>query len=65
MVLESAIIERVEVFARHPVFEGSDAAMESVLDELRRRADSNEITRSTYLRLRELILDSPHFARNN
>lgn len=65
MYLEPTIIERVETFVRHPVFQGSDEVMEDVLDDLEFRASVNQISQATYLRLGELILQSPHFVRNN
>jgi hypothetical protein len=65
MQLESTIIERVEIFVRHPVFAGSDESMEIVLDDLESRASSNQISQATYRRLREMILRSPHCARTN
>jgi hypothetical protein len=61
---ESAIIEKVETFVRHPVFSGSDKALESVLDELEDRAGTNEISQETLLKLRALILASPHLLNN-
>jgi hypothetical protein len=60
MRLESTIIERVESYIRHPVFAGSHAVMESVLDDLESWASAHQIGQATYLRLRELILRSPH-----
>jgi hypothetical protein len=65
MRLESTIIERVEDFIRHPVFAGSDGVMETVLDDLESRACAHQISQATYQLLREMILRSPHFARNN
>ena len=65
MQLESTIVELVEIFVRHPVFAGSDASMEIVLDDLESRATSNQISQTTYLKLRELVLRSPHFVRSN
>jgi hypothetical protein len=60
MHLESTIIERVETFVRHPVFAGSDRAMDLVLDDLEALERSGRIGEATYLRLREMILRSPH-----
>jgi hypothetical protein len=60
MPLESTIIERVETFVRHPVFAGSDQAMDLVLDDLESLERSGQIGQATYRRLRELILRSPH-----
>jgi hypothetical protein len=60
MPLESTIIERVETFVRHPVFAGSNRAMDLVLDDLESLERSGQIGRATYWRLREMILRSPH-----
>jgi hypothetical protein len=60
MLLESTITERVEMFVRHPVFEGSDQAMDLVLDDLESLERSGRIGQATYWRLREMILRSPH-----
>ena len=60
MRLESTIIERVETFAHHPVFTGSDQAMGLVLDDLETLERSGQIGQATYRRLRETILCSPH-----
>jgi hypothetical protein len=60
MHLESTIIERVETFVRHPVFAGSDQAMDLVLDDLEALERSGQIGQATYRRLREMILRSPH-----
>jgi hypothetical protein len=65
MRLETTIIERVETFIRHPTFAGSDGVMETVLDDLESRACAQQISRETYRMLREVILRSPHFPRNN
>jgi hypothetical protein len=62
MHLESTIVERVETFVRHPVFAGSDKAMDLVLEDLEAMADGGRILQATYLRLRQMILRSPHFA---
>jgi hypothetical protein len=62
MHLESTIIERVETFIRHPVFAGSDQAMDLVLNDLESLERSGRIGQATYRRLRELILRSPHLA---
>lgn len=62
MLLESAIIERVETFVRHPVFAGSDRAIDLVIDDLEALERSGRIGRATYRRLREMILRSPHHA---
>jgi hypothetical protein len=60
MPLESTIIERVETLVRHPVFSGSDQAMDLVLDDLESLERSGQIGQVTYRRLREMILRSPH-----
>ena len=60
MPLESTIIERVETFVRHPVFAGSDRAMDLVLDDLESLERNGQIGQATYRRLREMILRSPH-----
>jgi hypothetical protein len=60
MRLESTIIERVETFVHHPVFAGSDQAMDLVLDDLESLERSGQIGQATYRRLREMILCSPH-----
>ena len=65
MHLESTIIERVETFVRHPVFAGSDKAMDLVLEDLEAMVEAGRIHPATYRRLREMILSSPHFARDN
>ena len=65
MHLETTIIERVETFIRHPVFAGSDGVMETVLDDLESRTCDHQISQATYLRLRDMILRSPHFPGNN
>jgi hypothetical protein len=65
MPLESTIIERVETFVRHPVFAGSDKAMDLVLEDLEAMVEGGRIHPVTYRRLREMILRSPHFAGDN
>ena len=60
MPLESTIIERVKTFVRHPVFAGSDQAMDLVLYDLESLERSGQIGQATYRRLREMILRSPH-----
>lgn len=64
MIPESTIIARVETYVRHPVFAGSDAVLQDVLLELEARAGDQQISGTTYERLRELILRSPHFRDN-
>ena len=65
MRLETTIIETVETFTRHPTFAGSDAVMETVLDDLESRACALQISPATYRRLREMIPRSPHDACNH
>ena len=60
---ESTVIERVETFVRHPVFAGSDEAMGLVLEDLTSMVEAGRLPQTTYLRLREMILRSSHFAR--
>ena len=45
MHLESTIIERVETFVRHPVFAGSDKAMDLVLEDLEAMVEGGRIPR--------------------
>jgi hypothetical protein len=65
MYVESTIIERVETFVRHPVFAGSDKAMDLVLKDLEAMVEGGRIQHATYRRLREMILRSPHFPSDN
>ena len=65
MHLESTIIDRVETFVRHPVFAGSDKAMDLVLEDLEAMVEGGRIPQATYRRLRQMILRSPHFAGEN
>ncbi len=60
MPLESTIIERVETLVRHPIFAGSDQAMDLVLDDLQSLEQAGQIRRTTYRKLRGMILRSPH-----
>jgi hypothetical protein len=62
MHLEPTIIERIETFVRHPVFAGSNRAMDLVLDDLESLERSGQIGQATYRRLREMLLRSPHLA---
>jgi hypothetical protein len=62
MDLESTVTERVETLVRHPVFGGSDKAMDLVLDDQESLELSGRIGQSTYRALREMILHSPHLA---
>jgi hypothetical protein len=65
MQLESTIIERVETHVRHPVFAGSDEAMDLLIADLQAMAEGGRIHQATYRKLREMILRSPHFASHN
>jgi hypothetical protein len=65
MPLESTIIERIETFVRHPVFAGSDKAMDLVLEDLEVMVEAGRIPQATFRRLRQMILGSPHFAGDN
>jgi hypothetical protein len=60
MYIESDIVERVETFVRHPVYAGSDRAMDLVLDDLRSLERSGRIGQATYRRLFGMIVRSPH-----
>jgi hypothetical protein len=60
MHLESTIIEQVETFVRHPVFAGSNQAMDLVLDDLEALERSGQIGQATHRRLCGMILRSPH-----
>ena len=60
MELESAIIERVETYIRHPVFAGSKKTMDLVIADLQAMADGGRIHPATYRKLRAMILRSPH-----
>ena len=62
MPLESTIIERVETLVRHPVFAGSDQAMDLVLDDLESLERSGQIGQANYRRPRGMILRSPHMS---
>ena len=64
MIAEADLIDRVEVYIRHPVFAGSDEAMTEILEDLERRVDQSEISMAAFHRLRNLILASPHFRDN-
>ena len=65
MSLESTIIERVEIHVRHPVFEGSDKAMDLIIADLQAMVGGGRIHQATYRKLREMILRSRHFASDN
>ena len=65
MHLESAVIERVEILVRHPVYAGSDKTMDLILEDLDAMLEGGRIARATYRKLREMILRSPHFAGDN
>ena len=62
---ESAMIERVGTFIEHSPFVGAGGVMETVLDDLESRVSAHQISQATYGMLRQMILRSPHFARNN
>jgi hypothetical protein len=61
MIVESAIVTRVEMLIRHPVFAGSDDAMTCILRDLDAKAEARQISRAAVERLRGLALASPHF----
>jgi hypothetical protein len=65
MHLDSTIIERVETYVRHPVFAGSDQAMNLIIADLQAMVEGGRINQVTYRKLREMILRSPHFAGDN
>jgi hypothetical protein len=65
MQIESRIVEIVETLIRHPVYSGSDKAAGFVLQDLESMAADRRIPCTTYQRLRELILRSPHVAREH
>jgi hypothetical protein len=60
MQFESTIIERVETLVRHPVYAGSDEAMDLILEDMESLERSGQIGQAAYRRLREMILRSPH-----
>jgi hypothetical protein len=60
MCRESTIIEQVETLVRHPVFAGSDQTMDLILADLEALERRCQIGQTTYRRLRETILRSPH-----
>ena len=64
MFLEDAVIDRVEMFIRHPAFAGSDEVMEGVLEDLEGKVEARQISPEAFARLRDLILASPHFRMN-
>ena len=65
MCLGSTIIERVETLVHHPVFTGSDKAMDLIIEELQAMVEAGRIHQATYRKLREMILRSPRFAGDN
>jgi hypothetical protein len=65
MHLDSTIIERVETLVRHPVFAGSEQAMDLIIADLQAMVEGGQIHQATYRKLREMILRSPHFASDN
>lgn len=60
MILETDVIDRVESYVRHPVFQGSDMLILDVLRDLEMKADALQISRETFQKLRDLIRESPH-----
>lgn len=64
MTCEADIIARVETYVRHPVFRGSDEVLQDVLDDLTGKVEAREISGTTFERLRDLILESPHCREN-
>ena len=56
MHVESTIIERVETYVRHPVFAGSDKAMDLIIADLQAMVEGGRIPQATYRKLREMIL---------
>jgi hypothetical protein len=64
MLLEAAVIARVEMFIRHPAFVGSDQVMEGVLEDLEGKVEARQISPQEFARLRRLLLASPHFRMN-
>jgi hypothetical protein len=58
-------IDRIETFLHHPVFAGSDKAMDLVLDDGELMVQGGQLHPATFRRLREMIPRSPHFASNN
>ena len=65
MNLESTIIEQVETYVRHPVFGGSDKAMDLIIADLQAMVEGGRIHQATYRKLRKMIQRSPHFASDN
>jgi hypothetical protein len=65
MHLDSTIIERVETLVRHPVFAGSEQAMDLIIADLQAMVEGGQIHQATYRKLREMILKSPHVASDN
>jgi hypothetical protein len=64
MILEAAVVARVESLIRHPAFAGSDEVMEGVLEDLEGKVEARVISPEAFARLRGLLLDSPHFRMN-
>jgi hypothetical protein len=65
MSLESTIVERVETLVHHPVFVGSDKAMDLIITDLQAMVGGGRIAQATYRKLCEMILRSPHFVSDN
>jgi hypothetical protein len=64
MHIEPTIIEQVETYVRHPVFAGSDKAMDLIIADLQAMVECGRLRQATYRKLREMILRSPHFGSN-
>lgn len=64
MLLESAIVARVQSFVCHPVFAGSAEVLEGVLEDLEDKAQARQISPEAFARLRDQLLASPHFRLN-
>jgi hypothetical protein len=64
MLLEAAVVARVETFIRHPAFAGSDEVMEGVIEDLEDKVEARQISPEEFVRLRGLLLASPHFRMN-
>jgi len=65
MHLEFTIVRLVETLVHHPVYSGSDEAMDLILEELGAMVEGGRIHHATYRKLREMILGSRHFASDN
>ena len=60
MFLEADVIDRVETYVRHPVFDGSDEVIMDVLRDLESKLSSRQISPETFHKLRDLIHRSTH-----